>query len=133
MAVFIFVFGLPLLWVWPRTCLTPLVARFEDERRIFRRSRRILREDFAVPLLGFLYLAMGIVLGGLVVLPRLIFGTKMLGTELLDVRWRAVVVDHLWIFETMSVAILLTAIAISWWISLTRFTTTFDGFAREKT
>jgi hypothetical protein len=112
-------FGLPLLWIWPRTCLTPLVALFEDERRIFRRSRRILREDFAVPLLGFLYLAMGIVLGGLVVLPRLIFGTKVLGTELLDARWRPVVVDHLWIFETMSVAILLTAIAMSWWISLT--------------
>ena len=31
-----------------RTCLTPLVALFEDERRIFRRSRRILREDFGV-------------------------------------------------------------------------------------
>ena len=39
--------GLPLLWFWPRTCLTPLVALFEDERRIFRRSRRMLREDSA--------------------------------------------------------------------------------------
>ena len=29
------------------------------------------------------------------------------------------VVDQLWIFETMSVAVLLTAIAMSWWISLT--------------
>ena len=45
--------GIPLLWVWPRTCLTPLVALFEDERRIFRRSRRILREDLGVPLMGF--------------------------------------------------------------------------------
>jgi hypothetical protein len=112
-------FGLPLLWVWPRTCLTPLVALFEDEPRIFRRSRRILREDYAVPLMGSLYLGMGIVLGGLVVLPRLLLGTPMLGAHLLDARWRPAIVDHLWIFEMMSVAILLTAISMSWWISLT--------------
>jgi hypothetical protein len=112
-------FGLPLLWVWPRTCLAPLVALFEDERRIFRRARRILREDFGVPLMGFLYLAMGIVLGGLVVLPRLLLGTPILGAHLLDARWRPAIVEHLWIFETISVAILLTAIAVNWWISLT--------------
>ena len=112
-------FGLPLLWVWPRTCLTPLVALFEDERRIFRRSRRILREDLGVPLMGFLYLGMGIVLGGLVVLPRLLLGTRALGAHLLDARWRPMIVEHLWIFEMMSVAILLTAISMSWWISLT--------------
>jgi hypothetical protein len=111
--------GLPLFWVWPRTCLTPLVALFEDERRIFRRSRRILREDLAVPLMGFLYLGMGIVLGGLVALPRLLLGTPMLGAHLLDERWRPAIVDKLWIFETMSVAILLTAVAMTWWISLT--------------
>jgi hypothetical protein len=111
--------GLPLLWVWPRTCLAPLVALFEDERRIFRRSRRILREDFGVALMGFLYLAMGIVLGGLIALPRLLFATPMLGAHLIDAHWRPAIVDHLWIFETMSVAILLTAIAMNWWISLT--------------
>jgi hypothetical protein len=111
--------GIPLLWVWPRTCLTPLVALFEDEPRIFRRSRRILREDLGVPLMGFLYLGMGTVLGGLVVLPRLLVGTPMLGAHLVDARWRPLILDHLWIFETMSVAILLTAIAMSWWISLT--------------
>ena len=112
-------FGLPLLWVWPRTCLTPLVALFEDERRIFRRSRRMLREDIGVSLMGFLYLGMGIVLGGLIVLPRLLLGTPALGAHLLDERWRPMIVDNLWIFETMSVTILLTAIAMSWWISLT--------------
>jgi hypothetical protein len=99
--------------------MTPLVALFEDERRIFRRSRRILREDFGVALMVSLYLGMGIVLGGLVVLPRLLLGTRMLGAHLLEERWRPVIVDHLWIFETTSVAILLTAIAMSWWISLT--------------
>jgi hypothetical protein len=115
----LFLFGLPLLWVWPRTCLAPLIALFEDERRIFRRSRRVLREDFGVPVLGLLYLAMGIVLGGLVVLPRLLLGTPMLGAHLVEARWRPAIVDNLWIFETMSVSILLTAIAMNWWISLT--------------
>jgi hypothetical protein len=117
--VSLLLFGLPLLWVWPKTCLAPLVALFEDEPRIFRRSRRILREDFGLPLMGLLYLGMGIVLGGLVVLPRLLFGTPALGAHLIDARWRPAIVDHLWVFETMSVAILLTAIAMSWWISLT--------------
>lgn len=112
-------FWIMLLVVWPRTCLTPLVALFEDERRIFRRSRRILRDDSGVTLMGSLYLGMGIVLGGLVILPRLLFGTPMLGAHLLDERWRPAIVDHLWIFETTSVAILLTAIAVNWWISLT--------------
>jgi hypothetical protein len=112
-------FGIPLLWVWPRTCLAPLVALFEDERRIFRRSRRILGEEVGVHLLGFLHLGMGIVLGGLVAFPRIVFGTPVLGAHLVETRWRPVIVDHLWIFETTSIAILLTSIAVSWWMSLT--------------
>ncbi len=113
-------FGLPLLWVMPRTSLAPLVALFEDKPKIFPRSRKILREDFGVLLLlGTLYLAMGVVLGGLVVLPRLLFGTPMLGAHLVDARWRPAILDNLWIFEALSVAVLLTAIAINGWISLT--------------
>jgi hypothetical protein len=112
-------FGLPLLWFWPRTCLAPLVALFEDERRIFRRSRRILREEIGVTLLGSLFLGMGIVLGGLVVLPRILLGTPALGAHLIEERWRPAIVNQLWIFETISVAILLTAIAVGWWMSLT--------------
>ncbi len=111
--------GLPLVWVLPRTSLAPLVGLFEDTRKVFRRSGRIMREDSGVALVGFLYLAMGVVMGGLVVLPRLLLGTPMLGAHLLDERWRPAVVERLWIFETMSVAILLTAIAMSWWITLT--------------
>jgi len=111
--------GLPLFWIWPRTCLAPLVALFEDERKIFRRSRRILREEMAVPFLGSLYLGMAIVLGGLVVLPRLIFGTPILGAHLVEASWLPLIVDHLWIFEMLSVAILLTALSMGWWISLT--------------
>ncbi|APW59485.1 hypothetical protein [Paludisphaera borealis] len=112
-------FGIPLLWVWPRTCLTPLVALFESERRIFRRGQRILREDFSVAIMGLLYLCMGVVLGGLLVLPRLILGTSILGAQLLEAEWQRMLMDHLWIFETISIAILLTAIVMTWWISLT--------------
>jgi hypothetical protein len=111
--------GIPLLWVWPRTCLAPLVALFEDERRIFRRSRRILREDLGVTMMGALYLGMGLVLGLMVAFPRIVLTFPVLGAHLLDASWRPLIVDHLWIFETMSGAILLTAIAMSWWMSLT--------------
>ncbi len=112
-------FGLPLLWAWPRTCLTPLVALFEDDRRMFRRGRRILREDYSVTLMGLLYLCMGVVLGGLAVLPRLLVATPVLGANLVDAPWRRLIVDYLWIFEAISMAALLTAIAMTWWISLT--------------
>jgi hypothetical protein len=111
--------GLPLLWIFPRTCMAPLVALFEDERKIFRRSQRILREESGVALLNLLYLGMGIVLGGMIALPRLLFGTPMLGAHLVEASWLPMILDRLWIFETMSIAILLSAIAMSWWISLT--------------
>jgi hypothetical protein len=111
--------GIPLFWFLPRTCLCPVVALFEETPRVFRRSARIIRDDFGVSLMAFLYLAMGLVLGLLVALPRLLLGTPLLGAHLLDERWRPAVVDRIWIFETISVTILLTAIAMSWWISLT--------------
>jgi hypothetical protein len=111
--------GIPLMWAWPRTCLTPLVALFEDERRIFRRGGRILREDLGVAIMGLLYLAMGVVLGLLVALPRLLLATNVLGASTMDAAWRRPILDHLWIFETISIAVLLTAVAMTWWISLT--------------
>jgi hypothetical protein len=99
--------------------MTPLVALFENDRRMFRRARRILGEDLGVTLMGSLYLCMGVVLGGLVALPRLLLGTSALGAHLVDDQWRALIVDRLWIFETVSTAILLTAVAVTWWIALT--------------
>lgn len=111
--------GIPLLVIWPRTCLAPIVALFENERRIFRRSKRIFGDDSAVTLIGALYLGMGVVLGGMLALPRLLIGTPMLGSHLLDARWRPAIIEQLWIFEATSVAILLTAIAVNWWITLT--------------
>lgn len=111
--------GLPLLWLWPRTCLAPLVALFEDEPRIFRRSRKMLREDFSVEWIGFLFLGMGLVLGGLLLLPRLVLGTPMLGAHLIETSRSAQILEYLWIFEAISVAVLVVAIATSWCISLT--------------
>ncbi len=112
-------FGIPLLYFWPRTCMAPIVALFENDKRVFRRAKRILREDQGVALLGFLYFGMALVLGGLVVLPRLLLATPLLGAHLLDDRWRPAVVSRLWIFETASVAMLLTGVAVAMTMSLT--------------
>lgn len=112
-------FGIPLLIVWPRTCLTPVVVLFEDQARIFRRSRRILREDTALVVLGGVYLAIALVLGILIFTPRLALGTAALGMHLMDASWRREVLDRLWIFEALSAAVVLTALSMSWWISLT--------------
>src|SRR6185503_1439941 len=95
-------FGIPLLWVLPRTCFTPLVALFEDHPRIFYRSRRILREEWGLHMIAWLYLAMALVLSGLIFLPRLVLGTNMLGAQLLEASWRPMILEHLWIFETIS-------------------------------
>jgi hypothetical protein len=112
-------FGIPLMVIWPRTCLTPLIALFEDQRKVFRRSRRILGEDVAVYVIGGIYLAIALVLGFLIFLPRLLIGTQMLGAHLMDAQWRRLVLDYLWIFEGLSAALVLTALSMSWWISLT--------------
>jgi len=111
--------GLPLLYFWPRTCLAPLVALFENDRRIFRRSQRILGEGHAVTFLGFLFLAMALVLAGLVALPRIVLGTGAIGLNVLDEQWLTLINDNLWILEAISGAALLTAVAVGWWISLT--------------
>lgn len=111
-------FGIPLMIVWPRTCMAPLVAIFEDQPRIFRRSRRILREDVAVYVLGGLFLGMALVLGCLVATPRLVLGTSALGAHVLDAHWRQLIVQYLWIFETLSAAVVITALAMGWWMAL---------------
>jgi hypothetical protein len=112
-------FGIPFLVVWPRTCMAPLVALFEDGPGVFRRSRRILREDFAIYVLGGLFLGMAIVLGGLVATPRLLLGTSALGAQLLDEIWRQMILDHLWIFEALCAGAILVGLAMTWWIALT--------------
>jgi hypothetical protein len=73
----------------------------------------------SITLMGMLYLCMALVLAGFVVLPRLLVSTPALGSNVLDSRWRRLIADYLWIFETVSIASLLTAVAVTWWVSLT--------------
>jgi hypothetical protein len=40
--------GLPLLALWPRMCMAPMVALFETQRGVFKRSRRLMHEDQAI-------------------------------------------------------------------------------------
>jgi hypothetical protein len=112
---FIF-FGLPLLYFGPRTCATPAIALFEDDRRIFRRSRRLLKEDVAIPLLASLYCAMLLALGLLLFLPRMVLSSQGRFVESAVSRW---LINNLWIFELFGSAVLVTAIAVGWCISMT--------------
>lgn len=115
----ILLFGLPLLSVWPRTCLTPIVLLFEDQPRVFRRSRRILKEDVAIYIMGGVFLSIAVVLGVLIFVPRVVFGTATLGAHLLDAQWRRWIIQYVWIFESLSAALVVAALAMSWWMSLT--------------
>jgi hypothetical protein len=107
-------FGLPLLIYWPRTCLAPMVALFEEEQRIFRRSRRLLRQETAVYVLSTLYFCFLIVLGVLLFLPRILLAAKLFETS-----WSRVAQDYLWVFEVLIGGVLLSAMTLSWCISLT--------------
>lgn len=109
-------FGIPLLFFWSRTCAAPAVALFEDDRRIFQRSRRLLKEDFAIHLLAVLYFAVFLALGLFLFLPRLVLmvPSRILATS--TSRW---LTDHLWIPEVLGSGILLSIIAVGWCISMT--------------
>jgi hypothetical protein len=107
-------FGLPLLIIWPRTCLAPHVALFENERRIFRRGRKLLREDTAIIALAALYLCLSVVLSGLLFLPRFLLESKFLETS-----WARTVKEFWWAVELVGGGILLSAMALCWCISLT--------------
>jgi hypothetical protein len=109
-------FWIPLLVLWPRTCLAPMVALFEDQRRVFRRSRRLMREDHAIFVLAGLYLLLMLVLGSVIFLPRMILLTEMFRTP-----WAAALEESIWAFELVSGVLLLTGVAISWCIALTLF------------
>ena len=109
-------FGLPFLILWPRTCMAPMVAIFEQQPRVFWRSRKLMQEDQAIFMLAGLYLVMTAVLSSLIFLPRLIISSR-----LLTVSWLTAVQDSLWAVELVSGVLLLTAIAVSWCVALTLF------------
>lgn len=108
--------GLPLLILWPRTCLAPMVALFEDQRRVFWRSRRLMHEDHAIYVLAGLYLLMMLVLGSLIFVPRLILFADVIKTP-----WVQTLENSIWAFELVSGIILLTGVAVSWCVALTLF------------
>ncbi len=108
-----------MLWLLPRTCFVPMVALFENERKVFRRAARVLREDNAVVTVGLIYTGMALVLAGVVFLPRVLFSTRAFGSNLLESSTQAAIVEWLWVVEGTTLAVLLTAIAMCWSLSLT--------------
>jgi hypothetical protein len=109
-------FGVLLLYFGPRTCAAPAIVLFEEDRRIFQRARRLLKEDIAIRLLALLYFAILLALGFLLFLPRIALATQGRLVESSASRW---VVDNLWIVELLGSAALVSAIAVGWCISIT--------------
>ena len=107
-------FGIPLLFLWPRTCLAPLVVLFENERKVLGRSRRLLKEEGAVYALAAVYLLLFLTLGGLIAIPRL-----LLMTQVIQAPWTRTVREYWWAFEFLTGAILVAVFSVSWCISLT--------------
>jgi hypothetical protein len=106
--------GIPMFIFWPRTCLAPLVALFENERKIFVRCRRLLKEENTVVVLAALYTLLSISLGVLIAIPRL-----LLLAQITQAPWTRLVNRYLWAFEFLSGTILVTGMAVSWCLSLT--------------
>jgi hypothetical protein len=111
-----FLLGIPFLILWPRTCMAPMVALFENQRRVFWRSRKLMQEDHAIFMLAGLYFVMTVVLGILIFLPR-----ALVSSRLLSLPWLVEFQDSLWAFELVSAVLLLTGIAVSWCVALTLF------------
>jgi hypothetical protein len=109
-------FGVLLLYFGPRTCAAPAIALFEEDRRIFQRARRLLKEDIAIRLLALLYFAILLALGFLLFLPRIVLSTQGRLVESSASRW---VLDNLWIAEMLGSAVLVSGIAVGWCISIT--------------
>ncbi len=106
--------GLPLLVLWPRMCLVPMVALFETERRVFRRSRRLLKEETAIHVLATVEVCVFVGLLATVFVPRLILATELFAGPVTQLA-----LHYLWVFELMSGVVLATALAVSWCLSLT--------------
>jgi hypothetical protein len=107
--------GFPFLFLWARTCAAPAVALFEEDPHIFRRSKRLLKEEMAIHLLAALYLGIFLAVGILVFLPRgFLMAARMMETS--TSRW---LLAHLWIVELFACGVLASIIAVGWCISMT--------------
>ncbi|HWL09127.1 MAG TPA: hypothetical protein VNQ76_12040 [Planctomicrobium sp.] len=107
-------FGLPMLVYWPRGCLAPSVALFEEGRKVFVRARRLLKEDVVIYALSSLFLLLGLALGGLIPIPRL-----LLMSEVLENDWTRFLSEWIWVFEITTAILLISGMAICWTVALT--------------
>jgi hypothetical protein len=107
-------FGIPMFFFWPRTCLSPLVMLFESERKVLVRCHRLLKEEKTIYLLAALYTLLSITLGLLIAVPRVV-----LLSDIVQTPWTQAVREYLWSFEFLSGTVLLAGMAVSWTLSLT--------------
>ncbi len=115
--VYLFSFALaalPLLALWPRASLMPIVALFDDDRRIARRVRQLLKADWTVHTLAIAHIGVFVGLMATVFLPRILFNMEALATPTTDRLGR-----YLWAFELACAVLLAVALAVNWCLSLT--------------
>jgi len=106
--------GLPLLWLWPRCSLAPMVALFEKGRKVFGRARRLLKEEAAIHALAVIEVCVFVGLLATVFVPRAVLAAELFTTP--TVQWIA---RSLWVFELMAGTVLVAGMAVSWCLSLT--------------
>lgn len=109
-------FGIPMLIFWARSCLAPDVALFENQSKIFRRTRQLMREDSVIHVLAGLFFLFAVVLGALIPIPRLIFLSKVFQSD-----WTRAAEDLIWAFELVCGVLLTCGLAVGWSVALTLF------------
>jgi len=107
-------FGLPLIALWPRASMMPIVALFDEDRRIGRRVRRLLKAGWDIHSLAIAHVGVFVGLMATVFLPRLLLATEALATPTTEWLHR-----YLWAFELACAVFLLVALAVNWCLSLT--------------
>jgi hypothetical protein len=106
--------GLPMFFLWPRTCFAPMVALFEDHRRVFYRSRRLLKEDMAVYVLSAIHACLFLALSLLIAVPR-----GLMYSELIQHPISVSLAEYVWVFELFCGVLLICGLSVNWCLSLT--------------
>src|SRR5262249_37292626 len=99
-----------------RSCLAPDVALFENQSKIFRRTRQLMREDSVIHVLAGLFFLFALVLGALIPIPRLVLFSNVFESE-----WTRIAEDSIWAFELICGVVLTTGLAVGWSVALTLF------------